>query len=289
MMRYEKPKALLLAAVLPWTVVLTAQQSAVTRLGDNAALRYWSAFAQMRDSSISPDQAKELQAILEGTAPYDDLKHRDLVERNRFAVETLQRGAELSNCDWGLEYQLASEAPIEHVRKALALGRLNVLYSMHQFQIGDRSGGIRTLSGGIRFSRDVAAGGPLIAALAGKTLLLSHLRLVAFAAVEKALSPSEKALISSALGRIGAEGIDWQAAIGREFDVLARSGAPAPAAVQEQYRRTLQNPGQLPDLQKAIASTPKAVARRIMNPRRVLDQKRELDEQLRATHLRLRE
>jgi len=289
MIRYEKANALPLAAALLWSLILPAQQSAETRLGDNAALRYWSAFAQMRDSSITASQAKELQAVLEGTAPYDDLKHRNLVERNRLAVETLQRGAELSNCDWGLEYQLASEAPIEYVRKALALGRLNVLYSMHQFQNGDRSGGVRTLSAGIRFSRDVAAGGPLIAALAGKTLLLSHLRLVAVAAVEKALSPSEKALISSALGRIGAEGIDWQAAIRREFEILERSGTAAPAAVQEHYRRVLQDPAQLPDLQKAIASTPKVVAGRLVNPKRVLDQKRELDEQLRATHLRLRE
>jgi hypothetical protein len=288
MIRYEKAKALLLA-VLPWTLVLTAQQSAETRLGDNAALRYWSAFAQMRDSSVSPDQAKELQAILEGTAPYDDLKHRDLVERNRLAVETLQRGAELSNCDWGLEYQLASEAPIEHVRKALALGRMNVLYSLHQLQTGDRSGGIRTLSGGIRFSHDVAAGGPLIAALAGKTLLVSHLRMIAFAAHEKALSAAEKALVAAALGRIGAEGVDWQMAIRREFEVLARSGSPAPAVVEEHYRRALQDAGQLPHLQQAIASTSKAVAGRIANPQRVLDQKRELDEQLQATRLRLRE
>lgn len=289
MIRYEKAKALLLGTALLSSLVLPAQQSAETRLGENAALRYWSAFAQMRDSSVSQEQAKELQAILEGTAPYDELKHRDLVERNRLAVETLQRGAALSNCDWGLEYQLASEAPIEHVRKALALGRLNVLYSMHQFQIGDRSGGIRTLSAGIRFSRDVAAGGPLVAALAGKTLLVSHLRLVAFAAVEKALSPSEKALISSALGRIGTEGVDWQAAIRLEFEILARSGSPAPAAVSDQYQQVLQDPGQLPRLQKTIASTPKVVAGRIPNPQRLLDQKRELDEQLRAIRLRLRE
>ncbi|MBM3786340.1 MAG: hypothetical protein FJW30_18425 [Acidobacteria bacterium] len=289
MNRYKNSKTRLLAAVLTWTQVLTAQPAAETRLGDNAALRYWSAFAQMRDSSVSPEQAKELQAILEGTAPYDDLKHRELVERNRLAVETLRRGTELSNCDWGLEYELASGAPIEHVRKALALGRLNVLYAMHQLQIGDRPGGIRTLAAGLRFSADVASGGPVMAAVAGKTLLLSHFRLVAFAAVEQALSSPEKASISSALGRIGAEGIDWQAAIRREFEVLERSGVSGLAAVREHYRRTLQNPAQLADLEKAIASTPKAVAARITSPRRILDQKRELDEQLRAARLRLRE
>lgn len=288
MIRYGKTKALLFTAAL-WTLVLPAQQAVETKLGNNAALRYWSAFAQMQDPSISAEQAKELQAILEGTAPYDDLKHRNLVERNRLAIETLQRGAELPNCDWGLEYQLASEAPIEYVRKALALGRLNVLYSMHQFQNGNRPGGVRTLLAGIRFSRDVAAGGPLIAALAGKTLLLSHLRLVASAAVEKGLSSSEKASISSALSRIGTDGVDWQAAIRLEFEILAQSGSPVPAAVQEQYRRVLRDPGQLPDLQKAIANTPKAVSGRLVNPKRVLDQKRELDERIQSTRLRLRE
>jgi hypothetical protein len=128
-----------------------------------------------------------------------------------------------------------------------------------------------------------------VAALAGKTLLLSHLRIVAFAAHEKALSPAEKALISSALGRIGAEGVDWQTAIRREFEVLARSGFPAPAAVEELYRRALQDAGQLAHLQQAIAKAPQAVARLIVNPQCVLDQKRELDERLQATRLRLRE
>lgn len=288
MIRYEKTKVLLFTAVLPWALVLSAQQTSETRLGDNAALLYWSAFAQMQDSSVSPEQAKELQAILEGTAPYDDLKHRDLVGRNRLAVETLQRGAELGHCDWGLEYHLGSETPIEHVRKALALGRMNILYAMHQLQTGDRSGGLRTLSGGIRFSHHVAAGGPLIAALAGKTLLVSHLRMVAFAEVEKALSPAEKARISAALGRIGAEGVDWQAAIRREFEVLARSGSPAPAALEEHYRRALQDAGLLAQLQSVIAGAPKPIASRIPNPQRVLDQKRELDQQLQLTRLRLR-
>ncbi len=39
-------------------------------LGDNAALRYWSAFAQMQDSPLTNDQVKELNAILDGTTPY---------------------------------------------------------------------------------------------------------------------------------------------------------------------------------------------------------------------------
>src|SRR2546429_3014690 len=67
---------------------LFAQQNA--QLGVNAALRYWSAFAEMQDSAISDQQAKELNAILDGTAPYDDLKYKDLVAANRSAVETMR-------------------------------------------------------------------------------------------------------------------------------------------------------------------------------------------------------
>jgi hypothetical protein len=65
-----------------------------------------------------------LNLILEGTAPYDDSKYKDLAEKNRAALETMARGTALGNCDWGVEYQLGSGAPVEYVRKAAALGRL---------------------------------------------------------------------------------------------------------------------------------------------------------------------
>src|SRR5690349_20241653 len=99
-----------------------AQQNA--SLADNAALRYWSAFAEMQDSAITDQQAKELNAILDGTAPYDDLKYRDLVEKNKAAVETMARGTAIPNCDWGIDYALGPDAPVDYVRKALTLGRL---------------------------------------------------------------------------------------------------------------------------------------------------------------------
>lgn len=37
----------------------SAQQNA--KLGDNAALRYWSAFAQMQDAALTDQQVKELE------------------------------------------------------------------------------------------------------------------------------------------------------------------------------------------------------------------------------------
>jgi hypothetical protein len=67
------PSIILLVAVSVGSA--SAQQR--VRPGENAALRYWSAFAQMQDSVITDQQAQELNAILDGTAPYDDVKYKD--------------------------------------------------------------------------------------------------------------------------------------------------------------------------------------------------------------------
>src|SRR6266513_3915505 len=108
---------------------LFSQQNA--QLGVNAALRYWSAFAEMRDSAITDQQAKELNAILDGTAPYDDLKYKDLLEKNALALQIMARATSLPYCDWGLDTQLGEDVLVDYARKALALGRLNILYACH--------------------------------------------------------------------------------------------------------------------------------------------------------------
>lgn len=273
---------LLCTLTLSFPAVAQPQQSKV-KLSSNAALRYWSAFAQMQDTSITPEQAKEIQSILDGKAAYSDAKFRDLLERNRPAVETLQRASALTECEWGLEYELGSDAPIEHVRKALALGRLNVLYSFRQLSAGDRTGSIATLAAGIRFSHHVAAGGPLFAALSAKTLLIAHLRALDSAVRTQPLSAPERTTLSAALAEIGPSGVDWPSAIAREFEVLGRSQSAAPASMEALYRKALADAGSLPELERTIANAPPPISNRIPNPRRVLDQERELTKALLRT------
>ena len=48
----------------------TAQQR--PKLGDNAALRYYAAFAQLQDAAITNEQAKKLNGILDGPVPFID-------------------------------------------------------------------------------------------------------------------------------------------------------------------------------------------------------------------------
>jgi len=44
------------------------------RAADNAALRYWMAFAQMNDSPISTEGAARMDAIVNGKTPWDEQK-----------------------------------------------------------------------------------------------------------------------------------------------------------------------------------------------------------------------
>jgi len=288
-------KILRLVLVTTIAIVLSvgtgfAQQK--VRLGDNAALRYWSAFAQMQDSVISDEQVKGLGEILDGTAPYDDQKYKELVEKNTPALDTMARGAALPNCDWGIESQMGEQAPVDYVRKALSLGRLNVLYAFHLLTIGDNEGAVRVLSIGLRFSRDLANGGTLFATVASKSLLAGHLGAVTFAlSGGRGLSSTQRSVLKKGVAQLGPDGLDWQTAMKRELEIphaLDSQASAALARVIPLYLGTLNSPAKLPELQASIASAPQALSGIIPNPKRVLEEKQDLMNKLLHTNSLLR-
>lgn len=256
-------------------VAALAASALAQKPGDNAALRYWSAFALMQQETVTPAKAKELNAILEGHAPYKDLEYRNLVQLNREALNTLERGAQLATCDWGIDYALGPEAPIDYARKALGLGRLNVLSVLHLLQTGQRAAALQRLASGLRFSKHVAHGGSLFAALAAKSLMVSHLRAIAFAQSTEApgLTSKEKALL---LAVVDASDVDWRAALRIEFDVALRPPTKEGSALAAQYLDALADPSRLAKLQRAIAEASRTLASRVPNPQRVLDEQRDL-------------
>ncbi len=268
-------------------------------LGDNAALRYWAAFAQMQDSAITNEQAKELNLILEGTAPYSDLKYRDLVEKNRPALESMIRGTSIPVCDWGIDYGLGHDTPVDYVRRALELGRLNVLYSFHLLIAHDKDGAVRALAAGIRFSRDVANGGTLFATLAAKSLLVEHLRGMSFALHVGDLSPVQKSILEKSVAQLRTDGLDWAGATKRELAVLRVpvrttegtkpldvKATAALARITSSYVALMSDHSLLAGLQAAIAKAPRPLPDLIPNPQRVLEAKQDLTnkiEQIRSS------
>jgi hypothetical protein len=267
-----------------------AQQNAP--LTENAALRYWSAFSEVQDSGITDQQAKELNAILDGTAPYDDSKYKDLLEKNTLALEIMARATSLPSCDWGLDYGLGHDVPVDYARKALVLGRLNVLYAFHLLKTGNKDGAVRALGAGLRFSHDVGNGGSLFATLIAKDLLMSHLRAVAGALRLEQLSAGQRSQLQTAVARV-AEGLDWPMAAKRDLEALRGDYAgnsqtsAALTRIISSYVAALNDESKLPALDQAVQGAPQELANVIPNAKRVLEQKQDLNNTLLQTRAAL--
>jgi hypothetical protein len=254
-------------------------------VAENAALRYWSAFSELQDSAITDQQAKELNAILDGTAPYDDSKYKDLLQKNTLALEIMARATSLPSCDWGLDYGLGHDVPVDYARKALVLGRLNVLYAFHLLRTGNKDGAVRALVAGLRFSHDVGNGGSLFATLIAKDLLVNHLRAVTGALHLEQLSANQRSQLQGAVSRVG-EGLDWPMAAKRDLEALRGDYAgnsqmsAALTRIISSYVAVLNDESKLPMLSEAIDSAPQELAKVIPNVKRVLEQKQDLDNKL---------
>jgi hypothetical protein len=273
-----------------FVLILSGTQTLAQRpVGEeNAALRYWSAFSVMQDTAIATNQDEKLRAVLEGKASYDDSTFKDLVEKNSLPLEIMTRATSLPECDWGLDPSFGGNEPVEYVRDALALGRLNVLYAFHLLSVDDKDAGVRTLVAGLRFSQDVAKGGTLFAALAADDLISDHLRAIAFAERNSDLSATQRSLLRKAVVRLGPDGLDWQSAIHLELQIVRSHFSEDPQAsaaiarIESAYPSALRNPSDLPALEDAIQKEP-AVSPLIANPKRVLSRKQDLTTQITET------
>jgi hypothetical protein len=277
--------SVILIALLSAGSALAQRNTSIT---ENAALRYWSAFSEVQDSGITDQQAKALNAILDGTAPFDDSKYKDLLEKNALALEIMVRATSLPICDWGLDYGLGHDVPVDYARKALVLGRLNVLYAFHLLKTGNKDGAVRALAAGLRFSHDVGNGGSLFATLIAKDLLTSHLRAVAGALRLEQLSTSQRSQLQTAVARVG-EGLDWPMAAKRDLEAL-RGDYPgnsqtsaALTRIISSYVAALNDESKLPALDQAVQGAPQELANVIPNAKRVLEQKQDLNNTLLQT------
>lgn len=252
---------------------------------DNAALRYWAAFSQIQDSGISDQDAKELNTALETMGPFDMSKYKDLVQKNTLALQVMARGTSLPTCDWGLDYGLGDNVPVDYARKALVLGRLNILYVMNLYHSGDKDGAVHALAAGLRFSHDVANGGSLFATLVAKDLLVTHLIATMDGLRMGQLSASQRSELQNAVAALG-DGLDWSSAAKRDVEALRGHYAAEPRAsaaldrIVGSYSAYLKDPSKLPVLTQAINGAPPELANLIPNPQRVLEQKHDLADKL---------
>ena len=252
-------------------------------LGDNAALRYYAAFAQMQDYAVTDAEAKKLNGILDGPVPYDDSHYKDLVEKNKPALETMARGAALPKCDWGLDY-LGEDTPVDYARNALALGRLNVLYAFHLMIAGNKDDAVSAIKAGLRFSQDVANGGSLFATLAAKSLLVTDLRAIAFVLHTGELSAAQRLVLQKAVAQLGPDALDWPSAAKRDLEALRGRYSNDPQA-SAALTRTISfyvaglSASKAPTMAE-LHDLPPQLASLLPNPKRVWEEKQDLSKQL---------
>jgi hypothetical protein len=207
---------LLLSALAP----RSSAQFKVPAETRNAALRYWQAFAEMQDPPAEPPTALLLGKTAVGELPWDEAKLGPILDANESAIRRMQRATKLPECDWGIDYSEGPDASIAYATKARVMGRLNSLYGVRQAAKGNESAALQTWLDGIRFSQDVAKGGPLIAILIAKASLVSDLHLITQAVQSGKLSRAERQQVTQVVNGLPDSTFDWSIAEALEEDSL---------------------------------------------------------------------
>jgi len=197
----------------------------------NAALRYWMAFAVMRDPPGDKATTDLLDHVSEGSEAWDEAKLGTIIGDNKQALDIMLRASTLAFCDWGLEYELGSRTPNAHLAKARTLGRLSVVAGKRLQTQGQLAQAVDMWLAGVRFSRHIAAGGSLISALSGERVMALSLRALHRDDVLKALDAGTKKRIEVFLRALPEDGLDWSAAMRRDaasFEVTLQQLRTAP-------------------------------------------------------------
>lgn len=206
-----------LIALSTLTVPADAQTSATT----NAALRYWMAFALMKDPPADLATVQLLDRVAAGTAPWNEARLGKFVDDNRESLDIMRRATRLTTCDWALEYELGPSTPIAHLPKARVLGRLNGIEAARLAARGRLADAVDVWLAGVRFSQHVARGGTLISLLSARLSLSPSLESLARAAAQPSLDAGRRQQIAATVEAIPEDGFDWKDAMRREADVLA--------------------------------------------------------------------
>jgi hypothetical protein len=186
----------------------------------NAALRYWIAFSEMKDLPADKATQDLLEQTLSAEALWDEKKIAPILDANKFAIDVMQRATKLPDCDWGLEYTQGISASVAYAPRARALSRLNTLEGMRQLASGNTQSATDTWLAGVRFSQDLAHGGPLIFTLMAKSALLANLGALTRTAANGRFTVAEREQVTAAIRALPADAFDWSAAWGIESATL---------------------------------------------------------------------
>jgi hypothetical protein len=184
---------------------------------NNAALRYWAALVEMRNDPYTEEATQNmLSAVMRGETPWKEEKMGPALDVYADAIQTMQRGTKLPDCNWGLDYQLGNLDITEMLMRSRALEELNTVEGVRELANGDSKAAVETWVAGIRFSQDVGRGGPVIHAMVASALLMDELRAMANHAGPGKLQQAQREELYTAVKAMPEDGFDWGVAWGLE-------------------------------------------------------------------------
>jgi len=208
---------------------------------NNAALRYWAALVEMRDNplTVKPTQ-KMLLAVMKGETAWNEEKMGPVLDVYADSIQTMQRGAKLPDCNWGLDYQLGNLNLGQTLMRSRGLEELNTVEGVRQLAKGDSKAAVETWRAGIRFSQDLGRSGPLINAMVASALLMDELHAVANYAGPGKLPEAQREELYAAVKAMPEDGFDWGLAWGVEYAIAEQflqqlRTSSNPKAVYEKY------------------------------------------------------
>ncbi len=225
----------------------------------NAALRYWQAFAEIKDPPSEKSTVELMEKTLAGQAAWDEGRLAAILDANRIALGIFLRATSLPDCDWGLEYRRGPDASIAIVPRASVMARLNSLQAMRDLANGHSDAAVDRWIAGLRFSQDLARNASLIFALTARSSMMTNLHALAAEVRHGRFNDSQKKRLSAAVKLLPEDGFDWAATWGVEeagaevfFQQLLESRNPG--ALYESMTGESSTPGCIPPGKKEIAS-----------------------------------
>ncbi len=89
---------------------------------DNAAVLYYSTFIHI-ENNLSSETTDMLSDLAKGQIKPND-KCREILKKNRFAIDTIVTAADLSECDWGIDYSRGFDTMVPGLSIAKKTGYL---------------------------------------------------------------------------------------------------------------------------------------------------------------------
>jgi hypothetical protein len=142
---------------------------AVVTADENAALRYWRAFALMDDdlTTLVNEASESLDAASFNASP----ELRKAIGDASNVIDQLMLGASMERCDFGVDRDLGIEALLPHLQPIRIAARLLLIDARLHVEIGDTSGAAARIATAFRLAQHAAQDDVVISSLVSAAMV----------------------------------------------------------------------------------------------------------------------